>query len=396
MKVFFTILWGFVVMGFTFAVVGWVFWRLLKRSDDPAKALFYWILTGLILFGLAATAVGVGQSPILPGVAAVFGIVLAIIWAPRLGSGVASLFTGLYDGGSQSADPTPLYSTAEARRKRGKPDEALAEVRAQLAKFPNDFQGWMLLAEIQAEDQRNVTGAVETIDQLLAQKGHAPKNIAFALNRCADWELKIRNAPEAARRAFERIIELLPDTEQAQFALQRLAHVPSASARREQQDRSPIAVPHFDPRLGLRPSPAVESEPPPNDDVAKIAAEYVRRLQEIPEDNEARELLAVLYAEHYQRLNLAEQELEQLIAAPNQPPKQVVHWLNLMADLQVKHGGDMERARQTLRRIPELFPKSAFSEIALNRIGHLNLEARGNQKSQSVKLGAYEKNLGLK
>jgi hypothetical protein len=144
-----------------------------------------------------------------------------------------------------------------------------------------------------------------------------------------------------------------------------------------------------------RPSdpPQIEEQ---KEDPAQLAAAYIKRLDEFPADNEARERLAVLYAEHYQRLDLAEQQLEQLVAVPNQPPRQVVHWLNLIADLQVKVGGDVERARQTLQRIPEIFPKSAYAENALNRIAYLNLEAKGQQKSQAVKLGSYEKYLGLK
>jgi tetratricopeptide (TPR) repeat protein len=294
----------------------------------------------------------------------------------------------------------PLYSIAEARRKRGKYPEAIAEVRKQLQRFPTDFQGWMLLAEIQAEDQLDVTGAWESIEQLLAQPGHGPKNIAFALSRCADWELKLREDPAAARRALERIVETLPETEQSQLALQRIAHLTTPELLAEQRAPHRIALKHFDNRLGLR----TPSEPPQvegrnegrNEDLAEVAAAYVKRLEAFPADNETREKLAVLYAEHYQRLDLAEQELEQLVTAPNQLPKQVVHWLNLMADLQIKASGDVDRARQTLHRITDLFPTSAFAENALNRIAYLKLETRAQQKSQVVKLGSYEKDLGLK
>jgi len=396
MKSFLNIVSGILSLLVCLAVIGWLCWRTLQRSDDPARLIGKWILTAVVLILCVAATMMIGWSPILPGVAAVFGIVLTLIWGSSVGELMARPFVGMIDGGNADGEPVPLYSIAEAKRKRGKYDEAIVEVRKQLAQFPSDFQGQMLLAEIQAENQLNVTGAVETIDELVAQPGHAPKNIAFALNRCADWELKLRQDPQAARRALERIVELLPDTEQAQVALQRIAHLASPELLAEQQEPPRIALKHFEDRLGLRTRSETPQPEEPKEDTAQLAAAHVKRLEEFPADNETREKLAVLYAEQYQRLDLAEEQLEQLIAVPNQPPKQVVHWLNVLADVQVKTFGDVERARQTLHRIPELFPKSAFAENALNRIAYLNLEARAKQKSQAVKLGSYEKYLGLK
>jgi len=374
-----------------FGVGAWIMWRVLKRSDDPAKLVFKWVLTGVVTIVFVGTMVGIGRSPALPPIAAVFGLIYSFIWAPSLGGWFASFFTGFYDGGSAEPEYVPLYSIAEAKRKRGKPVEALAEIKKQLALFPNDFQGWMMLAETLAEDMQDVNGAVQTVDDhILTLEGLGPRNVSFALNRCADWELKLRRDSAAAIRALERVVELLPDTEQAQLALQRIAHVTNATVAPGRRETTSVALPHFDNRIGLRQKEEIPPEEKPREDVAQIAQQYLLRLQEMPQDNEAREKLAVLYAEDYQRLELAEQELEQLITAENQPAKQVIHWLNLLADLQVKHGDDPERARQTLRRITELFPKSAHAEKALSRIAHLNLHARGKQKGQVIKLGTYE------
>src|SRR5690348_18087515 len=54
-------------------------------------------------------------------------------------------------------------------------------------------------------------------------------------------------------------------------------------------------------------------------------------LEQHPLDTEAREKLAVIYADHYHRLDMATDELEQLIQQPNQPSRLVVRWLNLLA-----------------------------------------------------------------
>jgi len=122
----------------------------------------------------------------------------------------------------------------------------------------------------------------------------------------------------------------------------------------------------------------------------------VKHLEQHPLDTEAREKLAVIYAGHYQRLDLAAGELNQLIETPNQPAKRVAHWLNLLADLQVQHGADYETVRGTLERIVERFPDSAAGEMARTRLGRLKLELKGRKDTPDVKLGVYEQNIGLK
>jgi len=122
----------------------------------------------------------------------------------------------------------------------------------------------------------------------------------------------------------------------------------------------------------------------------------VQHLEQHPLDHEAREKLAMIYAAHYQRLDLAADQLEQLIAAPNQTGKDVARWLNVLADLQLRHGADYDTIRQTLQRVIDLFPELAAGQLAQQRIELLRLELKGKEKSQVVKLGSYEKDLGLK
>jgi len=122
----------------------------------------------------------------------------------------------------------------------------------------------------------------------------------------------------------------------------------------------------------------------------------VRHLEAHPLDTEARENLAVIYADHFDRLDLAADQLDQLIALPNQPGKRVVGWLNLLADLQIRHGADHETVRQTLARIGELFPDSVAAHAAARRLVHLKLELKAREKTGTVRLGTYEQDIGLK
>jgi tetratricopeptide (TPR) repeat protein len=303
------------------------------------------------------------------------------------------MFASLYTGGSEPPEPKPFYSIAEGRRKRGQYQEAIAEVQRQLALFPTDVTGWLLLAEIQAEDLKDLASADATVEQFLAQPDHAPRNIAFALSRQADWRLKVAQDRDGARAALERIVELLPETEQAQNALQRIAHLTPAEMLLGRQKPQRISVPHQQENLGLRQEPLPK---PAEEDPAVTAAQYVKHLDEFPFDNEAREKLALVYARHYQRLDLATDQLEQLVSVPNQPAKLVVRWLNQIADLQLELASDEAQARETLQRIIELYPKTAAAETARNRLAHLKLEMRPKQVSQAVKLGSYEQNLGLR
>src|SRR5262245_36313137 len=171
---------------------GWWLWRCLQNSDDPPKLLFKWLLTLLCLVGLAWLVFGMEEGVgrvIVPFVCVAIGVVMSILWTPHFGELLARPFTSMFDGGNQEIEPQPLYSIAIAKRKAGKYQEAIYEIHKQLERFPHDFQGLIMLAEIQAENLNDLSGAEITIERLLNQPGHVPSNIALALNEVADWRL---------------------------------------------------------------------------------------------------------------------------------------------------------------------------------------------------------------
>jgi len=135
---------------------------------------------------------------------------------------------------------------------------------------------------------------------------------------------------------------------------------------------------------------------PVEPDPEHVAAECVKHLEQHPLDTEAREKLAVIYADHYGRLDLATGELEQMIEQPNQPGRLVVHWLNVLADLQIRSGAGLDAVQQTLQRIVDRDPNAAAAEIARHRLALLKLEMKSKEMSQAVKLGTYEQKIGLK
>jgi hypothetical protein len=222
-----------------------------------------------------------------------------------------------------------------------------------------------------------------------------PRQAAAAWTQMADWHLKIAQDADSARAALEKIIAKFPDSALSLAAAQRIAHLDGAEKiLLAAHDRQPVFVPEGVKNIGLLDS--TEFLKPVEADPAHLAAVYVKHLEQHPLDSEVREKLAVIYAGHYKRLDMATLELSQLINEPNQPPKRVAHWMNLLANLQIKGGVDCDTVRETLEKIVERFPGSTAAEIAQSRLARLKLEFKGKEETPGKKLGVYEQNIGLK
>jgi len=396
--------WKIIRAVFTIAIPVVVFGGLIVmtviKAEDPARMAFKWVLTlivlALMIFKVAPIVGQGGYGGAFGGIplAAACGLTLAMIWRHTIASWVADPIGSLYDGGSTAPDPHPAYSIAQSRQKQGKYFEAVAEIQKQLEKFPTDFEGHMMMAQIQAEDLNDLPAAEMTIQRLCSQPGHAPRNMAFALYSMADWHLAIGRDRESAQRNLEQVSQLLPDSEFSLGAAQRIAHLGDREMLLSSDDRKKLILKEGVQNIGLLASSAHFR--PAETDPGLLATEYVKHLEQHPLDSEARERLAVLYADHYHRLDLATDELEQLIQQPNQPSRLVVRWLNLLADLQIREGVDYDTVHATIQRIVDRDPKAAPAYVAKNRLATLKLELKAQQKNQAVKLGSYEQNIGLK
>ena len=378
------------VLGFL-GIIVYLFIGAFRRSDDPARLAFRWAITlvlagflGWVAVGLRGTVAFAG----LPFLCVVVGLILTVLWGSSIGRLFASPLASMFDGGSEEIEPQPMYSIAEARRKQGKCHEALFEVHQQLAKFPTDFTGQMMAAEIQAENMNDLPGAEVTVHRICSQKKHAPKNIAYALNTLADWHLKYDQDLEAARTALEKIIETFPETDLAQNAANRIAHLGSSQLLAQTRERPKIVLKPGVENLGLLKDQSALQ--PKEKDFKVEAAELVQHLDAFPRDTEARERLAVIYGEDYGRLDFATEQLEQLINQPAESPRHVARWLNLLADLQIRCTGETALAKETLQQIIERFPNQSFAELAQQRLMTLSLELHRYQQTHSVKLKSHE------
>ena len=387
--------------------LGWLVFRAVKRNSDPAKiavklivsvglmVAVVWLLNSLLRHLGAGLIQDTGTALVVTGSIAALGIVLSVLWTPHLTDVIFGPLTNLFDGGSQAPVTKPYYSMAIAKRKRGQPLEAVVELRKQLAKFPNDFEGVMLLASVQAEELQDLPGAEITLQNFNQSKSATPKLVVAAQTQLADWYLKLADV-DSARAALRKIINRYPNTEQALQAEQRIAHLVGAEKNvLATHDRQAMTVPIGFQNIGLMDS--TEFLQPKEIEPGQLAAAHVKHLESHPHDSEVREKLATIYARDFKRLDLATLELRQLINETRHSSKQIAGWLNLLANFQIELGADVATVRATLEQIVERFPALPLAEVTKRRLARINSELKGHeQPSAAVKLGVYEQNLGLK
>jgi tetratricopeptide (TPR) repeat protein len=334
------------------------------------------------------TLVGVYFLFILPLVA------IGFMWVPAIGDIVTNIISGGMDGTRGESDPQPLYSMAEKQRRNSHPQEAMQAVREQLEKFPGDFPGVMLLASIQAEDLNDLPGAQSTLENWMQGPAATTQGIASSLTALADWNLEFAQDPEAARVALQKIVDKFPDTAIAHRAAQRLAHLPTLEYLLQSANAKTIGFRPGEKNVGLREEytgPVVATVDP-----SALVEEYVKQLEKHTADTGTREKLALLYAESFNRLDLAIDQLEQLINCPHETPRRIVQWLNLLADWHIRFGKNEAAAKAALQRILDQFSTPALVEPTMARMAALHGEMKAGQRIRIKPLGQYEKDLGLK
>ena len=386
---------------------GWILMRALKGSDDPTKNVLKIVFSVLLVVGeffFARSLVrklsqdGMDNAPLAAvavGSIVACGFILAMAWTPQISGFIFSPLTNLFDGGNEAPDDKPFYSIANTKRKRGQYHEAVAEIRKQLQRFPNDFEGVMLLAAILAENLNDLRGADNILNHFCEWPKAPDLQVAAAWTTMADWHMKHGMDVDTARASLQKIVDRFPDTELALLAQQRLAHlVETEKMLMEKHDRPKLVLKEGVYNIGLRDAGAFKQ--PAEIEPGKLAAAHVKHLEKHPHDSDVREKLALIYARDFQRLDLAAMELLQLINEPRHSAKQIAGWLNMLANFEVEMGADIETVRGTLQAIVDRFPDLPIADLTRRRLARLNNEFKGKEKTPGVQLGVYEQNIGLK
>ena len=306
-----------------------VVYLLLDRGDETLQSILIRLgISALMIYGLYLVPSIIKLGP---------AVILGLLWGPQVAKLVAGSFLNSMTGAGVRPDDQAYYSMAEGKRARNDIDGAIAEINRQLSAFPGDFEGQMLLASIQAENQMNFDAAQITIENLLHQAQHKPSKIAYALTTLADWQLKYPHDKDGARTTLQRLMELYPGTQIKLRTAQRVA-------------RMDQTFEYNDPR-----------------DVGSLVSECLKHLEKHPLDNHTREILARIYFLRYNRPDLGIKELNVLISVHHQSTEDVSRWLNLAADWYISMG-NMPDAIECLANIRERYPDRPVAELAEQRL----------------------------
>ena len=113
----------------------------------------------------------------------------------------------------------PAYSQALKLIKLGAINEAEQEVLRQLENWQDNFDGWMMLAKLYAENFADMPAADQIIHELCQQTNLKPWQVSIALHHLADWYLEAKDLG-AALLVLEEIGKKVSGT-----AFEKLAHL---------------------------------------------------------------------------------------------------------------------------------------------------------------------------
>jgi len=350
-------------------------------------ACSYWAAMTLVWVVLRASSGLTGQSRLdFKGlcVACSLGMflpALGLVWLgglPLAGMAAAAIIApiaGYAPRIIRARKAPPMYARAIARMKFGKYSEAEWEIIHELEKSEDDFDGWMMLAELYARNFNDLAEAEQIVLEVCDQRRTNPSQLSVALHRLSEWHLTLADNPEAARRALQMVCDRLPNTHLAHMAQLRMKQLPeTVEELRQQRSNKPIPLagePEVD---AVTIAAGSESG---KEQAVLMANACVEELTLDPNNVPAREKLARLLTE---RLNKVDQGLEQmtlLLNLPDQPDEKHAEWLSLMGQWEINYQRNPDKGRKILERVIREFPQSQEAATARRRLQTSDVEYRG-------------------
>lgn len=339
--------------GVTFA---WLLCRVFARAESARDFLTLCAVWSVLLLPLAIVIVIAG------GWGAV-GMAMMLYFLP---------LTHIALNLKPANPPAPSYSRALAKISFGQYDEAEMEVIRELEQCEQDFEGWMMLAELYATHFHDLPGAAATVHDICAQPVTTPVQLSIALHKLADWHLKIGRDPISARHALEQICKRIPGSHLDKMARQRIAQLPATREEFEERERGkPLRLPHVPDEIQPPRAPMLSPEQASTE--ARSLADILTRN---PDGVAAREKFARILAENLNDVDRAIDQLQLLLAMPGQPPARRAEWLLTIAGWHARYRNDLEEARLIYQQVMRDFRNTAQAFAAQRKINLINVQAQ--------------------
>ncbi|HEY3863806.1 MAG TPA: tetratricopeptide repeat protein [Verrucomicrobiae bacterium] len=278
----------------------------------------------------------------------------------------------------------PIYSRAIAAMQFDKYEEAEQAVIEELESCEDDFEGWMMLAGLYADQFRDLPAARKVIRDTCEHPGTSPSQFAVACHRLADWELKLAQDPDAARAALESICRRHPKSHLDHMARLRINQLPATPEEwQAQQDVKKI-------HLGRLAAPGAQAGPEMSRQEAfDRSQQCVEILNSQPDDIATREELARLWAENLEQVEMGVEQLQLLLSMPGVKQAKAGEWLGLMAAWHLKFPQNMEAARAVMERLVRQYPQSPQALAAQRRLNVMNIEAKMRHAAEARHEGRF-------
>ena len=346
---------SFIVFHWAAITYCWLLVRIVQNAPDKKEVVF-----NIAVFGFFS------------------GTIAAILiyysgWI-YLGPGLCVALLPVVHFTIELGDPPPpraSYDKAIGQLKRGKIQDAEWEVITQLEKSENDFDGWMLLAEMYAREYRNMEDAVRVILDVCRQPEVQQVHISVACHKLADWQLEIGNNPLGARAALELLCRKLPGTHFAYMAQQRIRQIPT-SFEEFDEGKKPrrIRLPSLRETSEISPAQPTVSR----SEAAAEANRLSEKLSADPNDIAAREKLALVLGEKLGKVQLAVEQLTLLGELPETTDEQKSKWLAQIASWEFSSDHDKGKFQSVLRRLIREFPHTSHAFAAQRRLYLLEMD----------------------
>ena len=349
---------GFIALVWASITYVWLMFRTIQGVEDQGEFRKKLVRIGIPMFLLALLIVHRSSWALFPiGILAVF-----------------MPLVHLCNDHKEKPEPHVSYASAIGKINFGKYEDAEVEVIRQLEKKENDFQGWMMLAELYACKYKRLEDAAQVVVDLCNDPSVLPVEISLACNKLADWHLQIGENPAAARAALDLLIKSLPGTHFAEMARVRLRQIPRTQEDYiDQKKPRPIRLPslreHFD-------EPQTDEKRfADKRDATLEANRLTARLQDDPNDFNTRERLAILLAEQLGHVKLAMEQLRLIIKMPDNPPESRARWLSHIANWERRINKNEAGFKAILNEIIRDFPLTSQAYSARRQLQLLEYEA---------------------